>query len=170
MECFRAIFVVVGSINQRLKPDLKLSCLIDLLDPKLHHVQVVEVKEDGLRGGLYLEIVLVFLEEPLRLSKQAFNFYQVLQLYQVVGLVREFVHVVVGDEHSLNRVQVDVPRVAIELQPVDFHKLAFNPFEGCQTCVSVFRVLKDFQYHLQVIVLFDWSLDELNEIKLTVRL
>jgi hypothetical protein len=77
-------------------------------------------------SGLHNEIVKALLEVP-------FGFTQELQLYNVsqvgdgVGLVRELGERFVANEDAFQRIQVQVPRVIAKLEALHFLSQTFEP-------------------------------------------
>lgn len=119
----------------------------DLVDPEVDHVEVVVEKDLCFVSSRHLHVVAPAGEVPFCLSHELHH-RDLVQMDDVVRLVRELVCCLVGDQNSFDRVQVDKAQVLGQLRDVHLSKIALESNERVERLVSVLTIDSAHLQHL----------------------
>lgn len=108
-------FLIISYIGQILKPVEKFSSLMNFSGPLVNHIKIVQEEIACLIYWPHNKVILALLEEPLGLAlvKKKPTLLNFIQLYYVARLMREFTLALVGDENSLNWIDVEKSWVSV---------------------------------------------------------
>ena len=100
-----------------MQPDVELSCQINLAHPEVDHVKVVIEENLRLVRGGNFHIVVASCEVPLGLAHELQS-RNLIQVDDVVRLMRELIGRLVRDEDAFNRIEIDEAQVLCQLSHV----------------------------------------------------
>ena len=129
-----APLLVVPLVNQGLEPPIEPRGVKNLIQPKLHEVEIIREEDRFLRASLNLKVVVVAFLVPGVVGEQL-GVLDIVELQDVVRGDRELVRPVVGHEDTFYWVDVDVSLVRAQLKAMHLHERALNSLKRKQSRV-----------------------------------